>query len=148
MKGASSHARRSSKTIKDDSKLSEDDPKLLKVVPSKPIIFCMFLFVSKFYILITTNTITITITNTITIIIIIIRIGGWGSGTVVRQHPNREIDFNCACLACVRAKLRARDDSAVARVGQIKLSVVQPSGFRGPGTLSLPLAWVFVRMFN
>ena len=55
-------------------------------------------------------------------------IGGWGYGTVVRQHPNREIDFDCACVACVRAKLRVRDDSAVARVGRTNLSVVQPSG--------------------
>ena len=39
-------------------------------------------------------------------------------------HPNREIDFDCACVACVRAKLRVRDDSAMARVGQINLSVV------------------------
>ena len=70
----------------------------------------------------------------------------------MRQHPNREIDFDCACVACVRAKLRVRDDSVVARVGQINLSVVRPavrpSGFRGPRTLSLLLAWVFVRMFN
>ena len=49
-------------------------------------------------------------------------IGGWGCGTVVRQHPNREIDFDCACVACVRAKLRVRDDSAVARVGLMDLS--------------------------
>ena len=55
-------------------------------------------------------------------------IGGWGCGTVVRQHPNREIDFDCACVACVRAKLRVRDDSAVARVGRTNLSVVRPAG--------------------
>ena len=30
-------------------------------------------------------------------------------------------------LRCVRAKLRVRKDSAVARVGQIVLSVVRPS---------------------
>ena len=29
--------------------------------------------------------------------------------------------------ACVRAKLRVRDDSAMARAGQINLSVVRPS---------------------
>ena len=63
-------------------------------------------------------------------------------------HPNREIDFDCACVACVRAKLRVRDDSAMARVGQINLSVVRPSICRGPETLSLLLSWVFVRMFN
>ena len=34
-------------------------------------------------------------------------IGGWGCGTVVRQHPNREIDFDCACVACVRACVRS-----------------------------------------
>ena len=52
----------------------------------------------------------------------------------------------------MRAKLRVRDDSAVARVGQMNLSVVRrpsgrpagrPSGIRGPGTLSVLLAWVF-----
>ena len=38
--------------------------------------------------------------------------------------------------ACVRAKLRVRDDSAVARVGQINLSVVRPSvRLRGPETI-------------
>ena len=49
-------------------------------------------------------------------------IGGWGCDTVVRQHPNREIDFDCACVcvACVRAKLCARDDSAVARGGRME----------------------------
>ena len=31
-------------------------------------------------------------------------------------------------LRCVRAKLRVRDDSAVARVGQINLSAVQLAG--------------------
>ena len=73
---------------------------------------------------------------------------------VVRQHPNLEIDFDCACVACVRAceAVCVRDDSAVARVGQINLSVVRPSvrpsGGRGPEPLSLLLAWVFVRMFN
>ena len=39
--------------------------------------------------------------------------------------PNQEIDFDCACVACVRAcvraKLRERDDSAVARVGRTNL---------------------------
>ena len=41
---------------------------------------------------------------------------------VVRQHPNREIDFDCACVcvACVRAKLRVRDDSAVAGCGLVE----------------------------
>ena len=36
--------------------------------------------------------------------------------------PNREIDFDCACVcvACVRAKLCARDDSAVARGGRME----------------------------
>ena len=34
-------------------------------------------------------------------------IGGWGCDTVVRPHPNREIDFDCVCVACVRAKLCA-----------------------------------------
>ena len=39
-------------------------------------------------------------------------------------------------LRCVRAKLRVRDDSAVARAGRIDLSVVRPSvrpsASRGP----------------
>ena len=41
---------------------------------------------------------------------------------VVRQHPNREIDFDCACVcvACVRAKLRVRDVSAVAGGGLVE----------------------------
>ena len=52
-------------------------------------------------------------------------IGGWGCESFVRRPPNREIDFDCACVACVRAcvraKLRERDVSPVARVGQADL---------------------------
>ena len=44
--------------------------------------------------------------------------------------PNREIDFDCACVcvacvrACERAKLRARDDSPVAGARRANLWVV------------------------
>ena len=40
----------------------------------------------------------------------------------------KSISIALALRACVRAKLRVRDDSAVARVGQINLSVVRPAG--------------------
>ena len=81
---------------------------------------------------------------------------GWGCDTFVRQHPNLEIDLDsaCVCVACVRAKLCARDDSAVARGGRMEFvgwsgrPAIRPSGSRGPGAFSLVLAWVFVRMFN
>ena len=66
-------------------------------------------------------------------------------------EPGNRFRLRLRCVACVRAKLRVRDDSAVARVGQINLSVVRPSvrpSRVGPETLSLLLAWVFVRMFN
>ena len=43
----------------------------------------------------------------------------------MRTPPNREIDFDCACVACVRAcvraKLRERGVSSVARVGRTDL---------------------------
>ena len=43
----------------------------------------------------------------------------------MRTPPNQEIDFECAGVArvraCVRAKLRERDVSSVARVGQTDL---------------------------
>ena len=39
----------------------------------------------------------------------------------MRTPPNREIDFDCACVACVRAKLRERGDSSVASVRQANL---------------------------
>ena len=67
------------------------------------------------------------------------------------SETGKSISIALALRACVRAKLRVRDDSAVARVGQINLSVVRPSvrpSRVGPETLSLLLAWVFVRMFN
>ena len=52
-------------------------------------------------------------------------IGGWGCGTVVRRtRTGKSISIALALRACVRAKLRVRDDSAMARVGQINLSVV------------------------
>ena len=45
-----------------------------------------------------------------------------GRFAVVRPPPYREIDFDCACVcvACVRAKLCARGDFAVARGGQVE----------------------------
>ena len=50
--------------------------------------------------------------------------------------PNREIDFDCACVcvACVRAKLRARDDSSMARARRANLwdPSLRPS-LRRPG---------------
>ena len=60
----------------------------------------------------------------------------------MRQHPNQEIDVDCACVACVRAKLRARDDSAVARGGLIKFV-----GWSGPPAArgrSQDALWVIV----
>ena len=70
----------------------------------------------------------------------------------MRPHPNREIDFDCACVcaACVRAKLCARDDSAVARGGRMEFvrRSVRPSASRGPWAFSLLVAWVFMKMFN
>ena len=70
------------------------------------------------------------------------------SSSLDLPRTGKSIPIALALRACARAKLRVRDDSAVARVGQINLSVVRPSGPRGPETLSLLLAWVFVRMFN
>ena len=44
-------------------------------------------------------------------------------------EPGNRFRLRLRCVrACVRAKLRVRDDSAVARVGQINLSVVRPAG--------------------
>ena len=75
----------------------------------------------------------------------------WYSLETAPELGNRfRLRLRCV-RACVRAKLRVRDDSAVARVGQINFSVVRPSvrpARVGPETLSLLLAWVFVRMFN
>ena len=68
-----------------------------------------------------------------------------------RTGKSISIALAFALRACVRAKLRVRDDSAVARVGLMDFPggpSVRPSGRRGPRTLSLLLAWVFVRMFN
>ena len=43
-------------------------------------------------------------------------------------EPGNRFRLRLRCVrACVRAKLRVRDDSAVARVGRINLSVVRPS---------------------
>ena len=43
-------------------------------------------------------------------------------------EPGNRFRLRLRCVrACVRAKLRVRDDSAVARVGQINLSVVRPA---------------------
>ena len=46
-----------------------------------------------------------------------------GSESSVSTPPNWEIDFGfgCDCVACVRAKLRARDDSSVAGAGRANL---------------------------
>ena len=44
-----------------------------------------------------------------------------------RTRTGKSISIALALRACVRAKLRVRDDSAMARVGQINLSVVRPS---------------------
>ena len=44
-------------------------------------------------------------------------------------EPGNRFRLRLRCVrACVRAKLRVRDDSAVARVGQINLSVVRLAG--------------------
>ena len=82
------------------------------------------------------------------------KIGGWGCGTVVRQHPNREIDFDCACVcvACVRAKLRVRDVSAVAGCGLVEKPggpSLPPSGPLSPSqNHSLVLCWLVIIPVN
>ena len=43
-------------------------------------------------------------------------------------EPGNRFRLRVRCVrACVRAKLRVRDDSAVARVGRTNLSVVRPA---------------------
>ena len=63
-------------------------------------------------------------------------IGGWGCEFFVRKIPRTgksiSIALAFALRACVRAKLRARDDSSVARVGRTNLwgpSVPPPLDF-------------------
>ena len=59
-------------------------------------------------------------------------VGGWGCDFFVKKTPHKSISIALAlraCVrACVRAKLRERDVSSVARVGQTDL-------WGGPSTL-------------
>ena len=61
-------------------------------------------------------------------------IGGRVCGTVVRQHPNWEIDFDCACVcvACMRAK-RSQDTFFAFGFGlceDVQLSLTSVSAYR------------------